>query len=140
MNLHFKHKAAGWISWWSAGVGAMDACTGLLLIFAPELTLKLMKLSVPTEVLPYQSWIGAFVLSTGLAYSWAIRQPSTERERGAREAIWKITALVRTVIALFLTTKILTGSMSPGWATVAATDALVAVVQWVALKRRWLDT
>lgn len=138
MNLHFKSKAAGWIPWWSAGVGAMDACTGLLLILAPDFTLKLMKLSVPAEVLPYQSWIGAFVLSTGLAYAWAIRQPVNERERGAREMVWKMTALVRTVIALFLTAKILTGSLSAGWATVAATDAVVALVQWVALKRRWL--
>ena len=116
----------------------MDACTGLLLIFAPEFTLKLMKLSVPADVLPYQSWIGAFVLSTGLAYAWAIRQPVNERERGARETIWKMTALVRTVIALFLTAKILTGGLSAGWATVVATDAVVALVQWVALRRRWL--
>lgn len=138
MNLHFKSKAAGWIPWWSTGVGAMDACTGLLLIFAPELTLKLMGLRVPLEVLPYQCWIGAFVLSTGLAYAWAIRQPTNEREKGARETVWKMTALVRTVIALFLTAKILTGGLPPGWATVAATDAFVALVQWAALRRRWL--
>jgi hypothetical protein len=138
MNLHFKSKAAGWIPWWSAGVGAMDACTGLLLIFAPEFTLKLMKLSVPADVLPYQSWIGAFVLSTGLTYAWAIRQPANDRDRGAREAIWKMTALVRSVIAILLAAKILTGGLSAGWATVAATDAMVALVQWVALRRRWL--
>lgn len=138
MNLHFNHKAAGWISWWSAGVGAMDACTGLLLIFAPGFTLKLMGLSVPAEVLPYQSWIGAFVLSTGLAYAWAVRRPTHEREKGAREMVWKMTALVRIVIALFLTERILIGSLSSGWGTVAATDAVVALVQWVALKRRAL--
>lgn len=138
MNLHFNHKSSGWIPWWSAAVGAMDACTGLLLILAPGMTLKLMGLSVPPEVLPYQSWIGAFVLSTGLAYAWAVRVPSNEREKGGREMVWRMTALVRTVIAAFLTVRIVTGSLAPGWATVAATDAVVALVQWVALKRRLL--
>lgn len=138
MNLPINLKPAAWISWWSAAVGSMDACTGLLLIFAPEFTLNLMKLSVPADALPYQSWIGAFVLSTGLAYGWAIPQPSNEREKGSREVIWKMTALVRTVIALFLTSRILTGGLSVGWSTVAATDAVVALVQWVALKRRVL--
>lgn len=116
----------------------MDAGTGLLLIFAPAFTLKLMGLSVPTEVLPYQSWIGAFVLSTGLAYAWAVRFPTNERERGGREMVWRMTALVRTVIALFLTCRILTGGLAAGWGTVAATDGVVALVQWIALKRRLL--
>jgi hypothetical protein len=139
MNLPINQKPGAWISWWSAAVGAMDACTGLLLIFAPAMTLKLMGLSVPTEVLPYQSWIGAFVLSTGLAYGWAIRHPANDRDKGAREMVWKMTALVRILIALFLTSRILTGGLSAGWSTVAATDAVVALVQWVALKRRVLS-
>jgi hypothetical protein len=42
--------------------GLSDGITGLLLIFAPALTLRLMRLAAPSAALPFLSYVGAFVL------------------------------------------------------------------------------
>jgi hypothetical protein len=46
--------------------GFSDSSTGVLLIAAPEFTLRLMGLHVPADALPFLSFVGAFVLSVGL--------------------------------------------------------------------------
>jgi hypothetical protein len=48
-------------------IGLSDTLTGALLIVAPEFTLRLMGLHAPSDALAYLSFIGAFVLSVGLA-------------------------------------------------------------------------
>jgi len=123
-----------WIPFWNLAVGAMDACTGILLMVAPAFTLRLMKLEVPAGILPFIGWIGAFVFAVGSAYFFALRSPGE-----GTAMVWRITAFARTVVAGYLVWKISTGSLSTGWATVAATDAVVAMVQWIGLKRRWLS-
>lgn len=122
------------IQWWNAGVGAMDACTGLLLLFVPALTLRLMGLQpVGAEARIFLSWMGAFVFGVGASYffAWRVRSP----EEG--EMIWKMTALVRAVIAVFVIAQVSRGTLEPWWLSVAATDAFVALVQFVGLKRSW---
>ena len=47
--------------------GVSDASTGALLMIAPAFALRLMHLSTPSDALTYVSFIGAFVLSVGLA-------------------------------------------------------------------------
>ena len=47
--------------------GFSDASTGVLLLAAPGLALRLMYLSVPSDALIYISFVGAFVLSVGLS-------------------------------------------------------------------------
>jgi H+/Cl- antiporter ClcA len=82
---------------WSLAVGAMDASTGLLLVFAPQFTLKLMKIPpLDPAAWVFLQWIGAFVGAVGLSYLFALR---SDQERAV---VWKITALVRLVIAAFL--------------------------------------
>lgn len=120
--------------WWNAGVGAMDACTGLLLLFAPTLTLRLMGLqAIGAEARIFLSWMGAFVFGVGASYFLALRVRSAEEG----EMIWKMTALVRAVIAMFVIAQVTRATLEPLWLSVAATDAFVALVQLVGLKRSW---
>jgi hypothetical protein len=118
---------------WSLGVGAMDALTGLLLIIAPSFVLQLLFISPPSsESLVFQSWIGVFVMSVGLSYSWAL-----SGRRVAGETVWGFTALVRMLVALFLAIQITRGTLHPMWAIVAVSDASVAIVQIVILWLGW---
>lgn len=122
------------LRWWNLAVGSMDACTGLLLMVAPELTLRLMGLqSIGAEAQVFLSWMGAFVFAVGVSYFLALRDETSQQG----EIIWKITALVRAVIACFVVTKVVQGSLELLWLSVAATDALVALVQVIGINKRW---
>ena len=117
---------------WSLAVGAMDAVTGLLLIFAPSLVMKLLGIpALPPEMQVYMEWIGVFVFSTGLSYSL------TTRGRDAAETVWIFTTIVRSSVAVFLAVKIAGGALPVTWALVAAADAAVAMVQMAGLKAGW---
>jgi len=118
-----------WDIVWSAGVGLMDLCTGLVLIFAPGLVFFVFGMSVDEAAMDFVNWVGAFVFAVGLSYAWAL-------SRESMSVIWKITGLVRSVIAVFLIGKVLAGSMPANWLGVAVCDGLVAIVQFVVLWRR----
>ncbi len=110
----------------------MDASTGLLLVAAPGWVLATLGIDgVPEASLIFLRWIGVFVGSVGLSYALV--------RRGDREGetVWRITALVRTLVAVFVTASIAAGALVPSWVGVAATDALVAGVQFVGLRRGW---
>ena len=77
----------------------------------------------------FVNWVGAFVFAVGLSYAWALSRESLP-------VVWKITALVRSVIAVFLIGKVLAGSMPANWLGVAVCDGFVALVQFVVLWRR----
>ena len=117
---------------WSALVGAMDAVTGLLLVVSPATVLKLLGIAPPSpESLVFLSWIGVFVMAVGLSYGLALGR------RGRGEAVWIFTALVRSLVAAFLTFRILDGSLPKAWFVVAFADAAVALVQGVVLRSGW---
>lgn len=117
---------------WSIAVGSMDALTGLLLIFFPVLVLKMLMIEPPSgDALVFLSWIGVFVMSVGLSYGFALSR------RGRGEAVWMFTSLVRIMVAVFLTVRILDGSLQKTWALVAVSDASVAVVQIAILRAGW---
>ena len=121
------------LKFWSVAVGSMDALTGLLLIFVPDLVLRMLKIDPPSaDAMVFISWIGVFVMSVGLSYGLAL---GGRRSRG--EAVWMFTSLVRIMVAVFLTTKILGGSLQMAWMLVAAADASVALVQVVILRKGW---
>lgn len=116
--------------WWSVAVGAMDASTGVLLVACPEWVLATLGINgVGAESIVFLRWIGVFVGSVGLSYGLVLR--------GEGETVWKVTALVRVLVAVFVTASIVAGSLVPAWAGVAVTDAVVAVVQIVGLRKRW---
>ena len=118
-----------WDIMWSAAVGLMDLCTGLVLIFAPGLVFSVFGMSVDEAAMDFVNWVGAFVFAVGLSYAWALSRESLP-------IVWKITGLVRSVIAVFLIGKVLAGSMPVNWLGVAVCDGFVAVTQFVVLWRR----
>ena len=107
----------------------MDLCTGLVLIFSPALVFSVFGLNVDEAAMDFVNWVGAFVFAVGLSYAWAL-------SREALPIVWKITGLIRSVIAVFLIAKVLSGSMPANWLGVAFCDGFVAMVQFGALWRR----
>lgn len=123
---------AKFLKFWSIAVGLMDAVTGLLLVVAPELVLRMLRIPSPSpDALVFLSWIGVFVAGVGLSYAMALGK----RARG--ETVWAFTAMMRILVALFLMVKILEGSLLAVWGVVAVSDALVGVFQIVLIRANW---
>ena len=123
--------------------GLSDASTGFFLIVAPGWTLSLMKLHVASDALPYLSYIGAFVLSVGLACLYGARLATAVSGTGtpdqARlETVWVLTGITRGLVAIFVAAKVALGTIEPGWLTVACTDGVFALVQSIGLARGWV--
>lgn len=120
------------LRFWSVAVGSTDAVTGLLLMFFPSVVLGLLNIDPPSpDALVFLSWMGVFICGVGLSYGLALGR----RSRG--ETVWVFTALIRAMVAVFLTVKIIHGSLAPAWAVVGASDAFVAVVQIAILRAGW---
>lgn len=120
-------------------IGLSDTSTGALLIIAPALTLRLMGLHVPADTLPFIGFIGAFVLSVGLACVYGallmLRRGSSEY---TLRAVWLLTAFTRASVAVFVLTQILAQTLDAGWITVAASDGACVLIQAIGLRRGWL--
>lgn len=118
--------------------GLSDAGTGVLLCIAPAFTLRLMGVRAPGDAMPFVSYIGAFVLSVGLACLYGafllIRSGSPQR----LEMIWLLTAFSRGAVSIFIVKEVLVGELEFPWLTVALFDALCVAVQSAGLRRRWL--
>jgi len=114
--------------------GACDAVTGLLLLFAPLATLRLMGIpDMPAEPI-FTQWIGAFVCSVGLSYlmPFALRDMTVRRARAL--ALFQFTALIRLVIGIFSAVAILRGELGIAWISVPLTDLPFAITQLLFLK------
>lgn len=118
--------------------GCSDTVTGALLVIAPELTLRLMRLHVADDALPFLSFIGAFVLSVGLAclYGGLL---VTRRECASKlTVVWLLTAITRGSVAAFVIAAIAAHRLEAGWLTVAACDGICVAIQATGLRRGWL--
>ena len=119
--------------------GLCDTSTGLLLVFAPAFTLRLMGITRNPQPLFYASYVGIFVFCVGFSY---LVVPGTGLAKSLGSASWRtqwlITALFRTAIAVFVCAEVARGIMQPAWIAVALTDATFAAVQWVGLRRDWI--
>ncbi len=120
--------------------GCCDASTGALLLIAPALTLRLMLLRAPDDALIYISFIGAFVLATGLAYLYGAYLVMRESCSSKLEMIWLLTALTRTSVAVFVITQVLAGNLPVGWISVAAADGICVLIQATGLRKGWLTS
>jgi hypothetical protein len=118
--------------------GLSDTSTGLLLIAAPALTLRLMKLHAASDTLPFLSYIGVFVLSVGLACLYGAWLAAKRAPADKLEVVWLLTAITRGLVAAFVAFKVASGALETGWSTVAFTDGAFALMQCVGLTRRWL--
>jgi hypothetical protein len=120
-------------------IGASDTATGILLLAAPALTLRLMNLHpADAAALPYLSYIGAFVLSTGLACFYGAWLTTRPLYAAKLEVVWLLTAITRATVALFVFTQVFTGTLESGWLTVVLSDGIIALIQFTGLARGWL--
>ncbi len=118
---------------WLAGLS--DTVTGLLLIMAPGLTLRLMGLHAEAAALPFVSFVGAFVLAVGLAYLYG---GLPGRGVVELEVVWALTAITRGSVAVVVIAKIMAGSLESGWITVGVFDGVLALFQATGLMKGWL--
>ena len=116
-----------------AGLG--DAATGILLIAAPALVLRLLGISGPLADDVLLRFVGVFVACVGLAYLY----PWVLRTRGRLRTAMEITAGVRLAVAVFLAVAVLRGAMDEAWIPVGGYDALVAAAQLALLARGFFD-
>jgi hypothetical protein len=119
-------------------IGVSDTLTGALLIVAPELTLRLMRLQVPSDALTYLSFVGAFVFSVGLACLYGALLMARRGSRSSLETVWLITAFTRASVAIFVAAQIMNHSLEMGWSLVALSDSACVVVQAIGLRKCWL--
>jgi hypothetical protein len=118
--------------------GFSDTATGALLIFAPSFTLRLMQLREYSSALPFLSFIGAFVLSVGIACLYGASLTTRRAFAPKLEVVWKLTGITRGIVAIFLVAKILSGSLEAGWGSVAVVDGAFAMLQAVGLSKGWI--
>ena len=109
--------------------GAMDLCTGILLMVNPRFTCRLMGLPTLSEV-GFLPFVGAFVTAVGSSYLWGLW-------RRQLRSTWELTALVRFIIGVFVTISVASGTLATGWLTVAATDLGLALLQSIFLRKGW---
>jgi drug/metabolite transporter (DMT)-like permease len=118
-------------------IGLADTVTGVLLILAPGLTLRLMRLQVAAGAGPLLGLVGAFVFAVGLCClhgAWlAYRRSSPAR----LDMVWLLTGIVRGSVALLVLGSVLSGSLEPGWLPVGIFDGACALVQAIGLLRHW---
>ena len=118
--------------------GLSDTATGVLLIFAPAWTLHLMRLQPVGAATPFLSWIGAFVLSVGLACLYGAMLTSDKAMPAKLSVVWLLTGITRALVAVFVLSQIETGSLESGWISVALTDGTLALLQFAGLATGWL--
>ena len=119
-------------------IGLSDLWTGALLIFAPEFALRLMRLRAPADALPYLSFIGAFVRSTGLACLYGAFVIARRRNPCQLEMVWLLTAIPRASVAIFIVTQVLAHTLEAGWLSVALFDGACVLIQAIGLRKGWL--
>jgi Na+-driven multidrug efflux pump len=133
-KLEVRMNKKKFVMGWSIAVGAMDAVTGLLMVVAPEMVLKMLGIApVSPDALVFLSWMGVFVGGVGLSYVIALG------DRRMGQAVWMVTALVRLLVAVFVTWRIADGSLAGAWVSVALTDLVVAVVQTAVVRAGWWE-
>ena len=118
--------------------GLSDSATGVLLIVAPAWTLRVMGLQASPDALPFLSYIGAFVLSVGVACLYGGFLVSRGGSTQKLEVVWLLTAITRGIIAVFITFRVVSGMLETGWITVAVSDGAFALVQAIGLWKGWL--
>lgn len=111
--------------------GGGDLATGLFLMTAPALVLRLLGIPHPGGELIFLRLVGVFVGCVGLAYLY----PWIFSDRNRRIVVaFEITAMFRLAVALFIGIAVTSGALETPWVTVGAYDAILALVQigWLA--------
>jgi len=119
--------------------GLSDTGTGILLYFAPLFTLHLMGVHAPTGAAPYVSYIGTFVLSVGIACLYGVRIIALGASSEKLEMVWLLTTFSRSAVAIYIVKCIFAGELELAWISVALFDGVIAAIQGIGLRKRWLS-
>jgi len=134
MNARFRQ----WLNMYQYLAGLCDTGTGVLLIVFPGFALGLLRLGIVPS--PYIRFIGVFVLSVGLTYLWTvIRWPLNGHVAPVWLTQWKITALIRSLVAIFVVWQVAARAIDSRWMTVALTDGIFAAIQIIGLEQGWIE-
>jgi len=127
-----------WLNIYQYLAGICDAGSGLLLIGFPGFTLGLVGLTLVS--VPLTRFIGVFVFAVGLSYLWAvIRWPLNVHSVQVWLTQWKLTAAVRSLVALFLLWQVAAHAVEYRWLTIAVFDGLLAVIQVIGVDQGWIE-
>jgi len=114
------------------GAGALDFCTGLGLIFAPDLMLKLMGAgALAAEPTIYLRWIGAFVAAVGFSYLWALWR----RDVLLLRHVLELTVFFRLAAGTYSAWAVASGALPMAWVSVPLTDFFLAATQTWLVRR-----
>ena len=119
-------------------IGLSDFSTGALLIVVPALTLQTMGLHVPSDALPFLSFIGAFVLAVGFCCLYGAYLAWCGAYAAQIRLLWLLTAILRSSVAIFIFIQVLSRTLEVGWITVAIFDGVCALIQANGLRKGWL--
>ena len=127
-----KNKLEQIAVWLALGAGGLDFCTGLGLVAAPALALKLMGAApIGAEAIVYLRWIGAFVAAVGFSYLW----PLWRREVALLRAALELTVWFRLAAGGYSAWAVATGALPLIWISVPLTDFALAAAQTWFLRR-----
>ncbi|HEX7861190.1 MAG TPA: hypothetical protein VF773_12730 [Verrucomicrobiae bacterium] len=119
--------------------GACDTGTGILLLVAPQLALKLMGVAQTPSDPIFISFIGAFVFSVGLTYLVFSRIPASESRLGAARAAWLITGMQRLCVGVFVLVAMVAGRLDLAWCSITVADLSIGGIQLLGLRKRWIE-
>lgn len=136
MNVRLRQ----WLNIYQFIAGLCDTSTGVLLVGFPDYTLSgLIGLTVVPQR-PFIRFIGIFVLSVGITYFWClVRYPINAIGSVVWMTQWKITALIRTLVAVFVLWQVSAHTIDFRWIAVALTDGLFAAIQMIGLEQGWIE-
>lgn len=118
--------------------GISEVFTGALLIIAPVFTIRLMGLTASPEAASFLSLIGAFLLAVGLAYLYGAILVRRTRGTARLEAVWLLTAMIRSSVGILILDEVLKGNLPAGWLLIAIFDGICVGIQARGLRRGWL--
>ena len=133
MNQNNLNRLAVWLA---LGAGVLDFGTGHGLLYAPEFTLRLMRVApLSTEALIYLRMIGAFVSAVGFSYLWALLRWKISGDATLLRSTLELTIWFRLAVAGYSSLAIARGWLSPLWLSVPAADFFLAAAQTWLLRR-----
>lgn len=118
--------------------GGGDVVTGLLLLAAPELALRLLGIPQPEGSLVLLRFVGVFVGCVGLSYLQPWISGRFYRAQRLAAAL-VMTAGFRLAVSLFLGVAVAENGMDLSWVTVGIYDAAVAILQLGLLSKGFFD-
>ena len=126
-------KSWGYV--YAALAGLCDAGTGALLVFAPLLALRMMRIDAPPADLTHVRFVGAFVGAVGCSYLVPLLFTRGARRDLLLRGMLLTTTLIRLSVAAYSGYAVAAGLLETAWVSVPISDLAFAVIQ-IALLRQ----